>query len=143
MNYLERPARRGFVIVGEDGAMEWEGTGGVLSVRRRDRRAPQTFSPPAGFERNDMFLDEMRHVLAVLAAGRTERPHSPGRRPRRVWPWSRPPSAQPGPAGSSASEPDHDPFDLTGRVGYRDGRHRHARPGILWTSSRGRAPRSS
>jgi NAD(P)-dependent dehydrogenase (short-subunit alcohol dehydrogenase family)/predicted dehydrogenase len=67
MNYLERPARRGFVIVGEDGAMEWEGTEGLLIVRRRDGEAPQTFSPPAGFERNDMFLDEMRHVLGVLA----------------------------------------------------------------------------
>ncbi len=67
MNYLERPARRGFVIIGEDGAMEWEGTEGLLIVRSRDAEAPQTFSPPTAFERNDMFLDEMRHVLAVLA----------------------------------------------------------------------------
>src|SRR5882672_3604251 len=67
MNYLERPARRGFVIVGEDGTMEWDGTEGVLIVRRRDGKVPQTYSPPTGFERNDMFLDEMRHVLAVLA----------------------------------------------------------------------------
>jgi predicted dehydrogenase len=67
MNYLERPARRGFVIVGEGGVMDWEGAGGLLIVRRRDQDVPQTFSPPAGFERNEMFLDEMRHVLAVLA----------------------------------------------------------------------------
>lgn len=66
MDYLERPARRGFVVVGEEGTMEWEGVEGRLTVRRRDQEAPQTHSPPAGFERNDMFLDEMRHVLAVL-----------------------------------------------------------------------------
>ena len=66
MNYLERPARRGFVILGEEGAMEWEGTNGLLTVRRRDENAPQMSSPPPGFERNDMFLEEMRHVLGVL-----------------------------------------------------------------------------
>jgi len=31
----------------------------------------QTFSPPDGFERNQMFLDEMRHFLAVVR-GETE-----------------------------------------------------------------------
>jgi NAD(P)-dependent dehydrogenase (short-subunit alcohol dehydrogenase family) len=115
MNYLERPARRGFVIVGEGGAMEWEGTGGLLIVRRRDGEAPETFSPSIGFERNDMFVDEMRHVLAVLAgveandriplaAGRdalavveAAKRSARGRRPIRLG-------------------PERDPFDLIGRV---------------------------
>ena len=115
LDYLERPARRGFVIVGEDGTMEWEGTQGLLVVKRRDAAEPQTFSPPAAFERNEMFLDEMRHVLAVragaepndripLAAGRdalavieAAKRSARGRRPVRL--------------GSG-----RDPFDLTGRV---------------------------
>jgi NAD(P)-dependent dehydrogenase (short-subunit alcohol dehydrogenase family)/predicted dehydrogenase len=67
MDYLERPARRGFVLLGEDGSMEWEGLSGRLSVRRRAATTSETWLPPAGFERNDMFLDEMRHVLAVLS----------------------------------------------------------------------------
>ena len=103
MNYLERPARRGFVIIGEAGSIEWEGTEGVPLLRRRDGRAPETFSPPAGFERNDLFLDELRHVMAVLAGG-------PARTSGSHWPpavmpllWWKLPNAQTGRTGRGSA----------------------------------------
>jgi NAD(P)-dependent dehydrogenase (short-subunit alcohol dehydrogenase family)/predicted dehydrogenase len=115
MDYLERPARRGFVVIGEDGTMEWEGETGRLIVRRRDQEAPQTHSPPAGFERNDMFLDEIRHVLAVL--GGTERndriPLAAGRDALAVVDAAKR-SARTRRLVSLGV--DRDPFDLAGRV---------------------------
>jgi NAD(P)-dependent dehydrogenase (short-subunit alcohol dehydrogenase family)/predicted dehydrogenase len=115
MNYLERPARRGFVIVGEDGTMEWEGTRGLLSVQRRDDEGPQTFSPPPAFERNEMFLDEMRHVLGVLAGVEPNDriPLTAGRDALAVIEAAKRSvrGRRPVPIGSG-----RDPFDLTGRV---------------------------
>jgi NAD(P)-dependent dehydrogenase (short-subunit alcohol dehydrogenase family)/predicted dehydrogenase len=115
MNYLERPARRGFVIVGEAGSMEWEATEGLLVLRRRDLGAPETFSPPTAFERNDMFLDELRHVLAVLAGVEpNERiPLAAGRDALAVVEAAKRSSRTRRPARLG---PGHDPFDLSGRV---------------------------
>jgi len=31
-----------------------------------DEKTWKQYTPPEGFERNDMFLDEMRHFLAVM-----------------------------------------------------------------------------
>ena len=115
MNYLERPARRGFVIIGEAGSIEWEGTEGVLLLRRRDGRAPETFSPPAGFERNDLFLDELRHVMAVLAGLEpNERiPLAAGRDALAVVEAAKRSNRAHRPVRLG---PGRDPFDLTGRV---------------------------
>jgi NAD(P)-dependent dehydrogenase (short-subunit alcohol dehydrogenase family)/predicted dehydrogenase len=115
MDYLERPARRGFVIVGEDGTMEWEGTGGLLSVQRRDENGPQTFSPPSAFERNEMFLDEMRHVLAVLAGVEPNDriPLSAGRNALAVIEGAKRSARG---RRSVRLGSGRDPFDLTGRV---------------------------
>ena len=115
MNYLERPPRRGFVIVGEDGTMEWEGAGGLLTLRRHNQDAPQTFSPPPGFDRNDMFLDEMRHVLAVLAGDEANDriPLAAGRPALAVVDAARCSARN---RRAVALEAERDPFDLTGRV---------------------------
>jgi len=115
MNYLERPARRGFVIVGETGSMEWDGTEGLLIVRRRDGGAPETFSPPTGFERNDMFVDELRHVLAVLAGVEPNDriPLAAGRDALAVVEAAKRSNRARRPVRLGAG---HDPFDLTGRV---------------------------
>ena len=115
MNYLERPARRGFVIVGEDGTMEWEGSRGLLSVQRRDEEGPRTLSPPPAFERNNMFLDEMRHVLAVLAGFEPNDriPLSAGRDALAVIEAAKRSIRGHRPVRLGQ---DRDPFDLTGRV---------------------------
>jgi NAD(P)-dependent dehydrogenase (short-subunit alcohol dehydrogenase family)/predicted dehydrogenase len=115
MDYLERPARRGFVIVGDEGTMEWEGAAGLLTVRRREEAEPQTFSPPRGFDRNEMFVEEMRHVLAVLAGTEPNDriPLAAGRTALAVVDAARRSARRSQPVSLGARR---DPFDLTGRV---------------------------
>jgi NAD(P)-dependent dehydrogenase (short-subunit alcohol dehydrogenase family)/predicted dehydrogenase len=115
MDYLERPPRRGFVIVGDDGTMEWDGNRGVLTVQRRDGTAPETILPPPGHERNDVFLEEMRHVLAVLA-GREPNdriPLSAGRDALAVVDAAKRSARR---RRSVSLDARRDPFDLTDRV---------------------------
>ena len=67
LDYIQSPRRHELEIVGTRGTIRWtEATGiAVLLGREGD---PLLVSPaPAGFSRNTMFVDEMRHFLACLA----------------------------------------------------------------------------
>jgi len=66
LDYIQRPRTHGLEIVGSRGRIRWADEDGVayLHDAHRDRVTP--FVPPAGFSRNSLFLDEMRHFLACL-----------------------------------------------------------------------------
>lgn len=67
LDYTQRPASHTLEISGENGRLCWENASGKLSLYRADAEAPQweDFLPPQGFERNHLFLEEMRHFIAV------------------------------------------------------------------------------
>ncbi len=76
VNLVQRPPANRFEIVGTQGTLRWEGAEGILYFLKMPAAfgtystnppAPlvETFSPPENFERNDMFLDEMKHFIAV------------------------------------------------------------------------------
>jgi predicted dehydrogenase len=76
VNYVQRPPAHRLEIVGTQGTLQWDNADGVLHVHKMSQPfgessanppAPveETFAPPDGFERNVMFLDMMRHFLAV------------------------------------------------------------------------------
>jgi predicted dehydrogenase len=69
LNYLQQPAAHTLEIVGTQGTLRWNNADGALAVFSSEpggaEAAWQTEQPPEGFERNEMFLDEMRNFLAV------------------------------------------------------------------------------
>ena len=76
LNYVQRPAVHRLEIVGTNGTLRWDNADGILHFDRittafgtwsADPPLPvmELFSPPDGFERNDMFLEQMRHFTAV------------------------------------------------------------------------------
>jgi predicted dehydrogenase len=68
LDYAQRPATHTLEIVGERGTLRWENASGKLSVYRAETEPAgwEDFLLPAGFERNDLFLSEMRHFLALI-----------------------------------------------------------------------------
>jgi predicted dehydrogenase len=65
LDYNRRPAAHHLEIVGTDGVIQWDNADGAARVYRVADQQWEIFSPPVGFERNDMFLDQMSHFLAV------------------------------------------------------------------------------
>jgi predicted dehydrogenase len=74
MNYNQRPRAQNLEIVGTTGTLRWDNDTGRLSVFEVSASSVSgaangewvTFPVPDGFDRNDMFLAEMEHFLAVV-----------------------------------------------------------------------------
>jgi predicted dehydrogenase len=76
LSYNQRPTTHRLEIIGTQGTIRWDNADGIVLLYRvppdpGKRLAGTTgggwepFPPPPGFERNTMFLDEMRNFLAV------------------------------------------------------------------------------
>jgi predicted dehydrogenase len=74
LNMIQQPPEHRWEIIGTDGTLRWDNADGILQLYRppspTGRGAGgegewQSFPPPPGFERNVMFLDEMRHFIQV------------------------------------------------------------------------------
>ena len=70
LDFNRRPPGHHLEIVGTRGTIRWDQIDGIAHIYRasidQDKTGWHTFAPPQGFERNDMFLDEMRHFLSVV-----------------------------------------------------------------------------
>lgn len=77
LNYLQRPPVHRWEIAGSQGTLRWDNADGQLTLYRMpapfgswsEKPAPpqvETFAPPPDFERNHLFLAEMRHFLDVV-----------------------------------------------------------------------------
>ena len=66
LDYVQRPGTHRFDMVGSQGMLRWDNADGVLQLYRASAQSWENFSPPENFERNDLFLAEMRHFLAVI-----------------------------------------------------------------------------
>ncbi|MEN8173694.1 MAG: Gfo/Idh/MocA family oxidoreductase [Chloroflexota bacterium] len=71
LNYTQRPPVHRLEIVGERGTIHWDNSDGAVYVYRVEKGLWEIISPPEGFSRNDLFLDEMRHFIA-LAQGNAD-----------------------------------------------------------------------
>jgi len=74
LNYVQRPPSHRLEIVGTDGTLRWDNADGILHLSNSPAPfgsysdlppAPvsQTFSPPEGFERNQLFVAQTRHFV--------------------------------------------------------------------------------
>jgi predicted dehydrogenase len=77
VNYFQRPPVHRLEMVGTNGTLRWDNTDGVLHFQRMPASfgsysdqppAPVTesFVPPEGFERNQLFLAQTRHFLEII-----------------------------------------------------------------------------
>lgn len=82
LNYVQRPPRHTLEIVGTQGTLRWDNADGVLQLQKFPAPfasysdlppAPviETFSPPEGFERNQLFVSQTRHFIET-ARGEAE-----------------------------------------------------------------------
>ncbi len=65
LDYLQRPPSHLLEIIGSQGTLSWNNATGETSVYQARIGDWEHFPIPAGFERNHLFLAEMRHFLAV------------------------------------------------------------------------------
>ena len=82
LNYVQRPPRHTLEIVGTQGTLRWDNADGVLHLSKfpapfgsysdhPPAPAIETFSPPEGFERNQLFVSQTRHFIET-ARGESE-----------------------------------------------------------------------
>ena len=67
LDYLGRPPAHYLEVSGTEGSLRWDGIDDSVRWWSEEANEWKQQSPPTGFERNSMFLDEMRHLLAVEA----------------------------------------------------------------------------
>jgi predicted dehydrogenase len=70
LDYDQRPPTHTLEIIGTRGTLRWDNADGITrlaSVGKDEKASPwRDFLPPEGFERNQMFLDELRHFRDVV-----------------------------------------------------------------------------
>jgi predicted dehydrogenase len=65
LDYLQQPATHTLEIIGTGGTLRWNNADASLSLFKAGANDWQVFPAPEGFERNRLFMDEMRHFLAL------------------------------------------------------------------------------
>ncbi len=77
LNYVQRPPTHRLEIIGTDGTLKWDNADGILHLQKMpapfgsysDRPAApvsESFSPPEGFERNQLFIAQTKHFIDVV-----------------------------------------------------------------------------
>jgi len=67
LDYVQRAYRRTCQVIGEQGTIHWDYTAGRVRWYDGRDRGWRVFSNPAGWEPNQMYVDEMSHFLACVA----------------------------------------------------------------------------
>lgn len=67
LDYVQRPPNHGLQIIGQAGTIRWNNADGAVQCYRAEADAWTTIPAAAEFERNTLFMDEMRHFLDCIA----------------------------------------------------------------------------
>ncbi|HEX2226097.1 MAG TPA: Gfo/Idh/MocA family oxidoreductase [Candidatus Binatia bacterium] len=67
LDYIQRAYSRSCQIIGEEGTIYWDYMAGQVRWYSARAKGWQCFANPAGWEANQMYLDEMRHFVDCLA----------------------------------------------------------------------------
>ena len=67
LDYYQRPPLHRIEIIGSEGTIIWDSWDAAVHVRSAGRETRESKPVPPTFERNDMFLEEMRQFLSVIA----------------------------------------------------------------------------
>ncbi|OGC10910.1 hypothetical protein A3J90_06610 [candidate division WOR-1 bacterium RIFOXYC2_FULL_37_10] len=66
LDYIQRPTTHHLEVIGTNGTIRWNNADGQLSIYRPNHSAWEFIEAPKYFERNSLFIDEMRHFLSVI-----------------------------------------------------------------------------
>ncbi len=66
LDYFQRPTTHTLSISGTEGLIEWSNATGAARLFRVSTDSWESSLTPVGFDRNDLFLAETRHFLAIL-----------------------------------------------------------------------------
>jgi predicted dehydrogenase len=65
LNYCQRPPSHYLEVIGTQGMIRWDNADGAVQLYRAGQDRWISFPTPPGFDRNTLFLEQMRHFLAV------------------------------------------------------------------------------
>ncbi|HEX7567092.1 MAG TPA: Gfo/Idh/MocA family oxidoreductase [Anaerolineaceae bacterium] len=65
LDYLQRPAVHRLEIVCTEGTIDWNNATGAVRFYRASTDVWESFLAPVGFDRNDLFLAELRNFMAI------------------------------------------------------------------------------
>ena len=66
LDYIQQPGSHTLDMIGTRGSMRWDNATGELKLYQATRKEWTSFFPPDGFERNDLFKDEMAAFLKLI-----------------------------------------------------------------------------
>lgn len=66
LDYLQQPVDHHLEILGSEGTILWRNEDGLVKLFQQKTASWEEFTAPIGFERNDMFLEEMQNFLDVV-----------------------------------------------------------------------------
>jgi len=66
LDYIQRPHTHTMQIVGSNGKLEWNSIEGELKIFKHLHDEPEIHRLPAGFERNQLFQNQMKHLISVV-----------------------------------------------------------------------------
>jgi predicted dehydrogenase len=70
LDYLQQPSSHWLEVIGVQGTLRWDNADGITRLAQVNAsgkaEAWQDFHPPQAFERNTLFVDELRHFRDVL-----------------------------------------------------------------------------
>jgi predicted dehydrogenase len=65
LDYLQHPPSHSFEITGTEASIRWDQTDGIAHLEPNGEKAGDRRQSPAGFDRSEMFVAEMRHFIQV------------------------------------------------------------------------------
>lgn len=66
LDFVQRPPRHDLEIIGTQGTIQWANASGVARLYQAEQADWQEVLPPYGFERNTLFLDELKHFIHIV-----------------------------------------------------------------------------
>ena len=66
IDYNQQPPSHRWEIVGTKGTMRWDNSTGMLEMFSAVKNVWERYQPPEGFQRNDLFIEEMKHFISVV-----------------------------------------------------------------------------
>lgn len=69
LDYNQRPTSHTLEVIGTNGTLRWDNSTGALSVYLSADKTWQTYQSLAGFDRNQMFLEEIKSFLSMVQNG--------------------------------------------------------------------------
>ena len=66
LDYNQQPPAHHFEIIGTKGSLQWDLSDGATRIYRAERKDWEVYPLTAGWERNVMFMEQMKHFIAVV-----------------------------------------------------------------------------